>query len=251
LVYAAEIAVGPHVFRHKYLAREHIQGILRRNHLSRVTDPEEHEFLVHLLQRHPLASQKIGVGISHFTVDKSYEKRPPITYCFHVHRTDGTSTDFSYRWCLDSKAPNQGMGAAQLPKQYWTESLRGAVYPQTHRFKVAAFADCDFVTCPISGEEIQWDEAHVHHEPPHTFVALVDGWLAQEGITISEVELSSADKTSSGELGCSKQLASWQQYHKEHARLQVVSARANMSSKYKSRATSSKGKARKAKKSAR
>jgi hypothetical protein len=186
------------VFSAKYRARQHIQGILRRNRLSRVTNPEEHEFLVHLLQRHPDASDKIGVGISHFTVDESYHTTPPITYCFHVHRTDGSSTDFSYRLCMDSKVPNQGMAAAQLPQKYWMAALRTAVYPQTYDFKKAAFADCDFVTCPLSGEEIQWDEADVDHEAPHTFVALADGWLDQEGITISEVQLLDGDKTSSG-----------------------------------------------------
>lgn len=60
--------------------------------------------LFELLQRHPQAHEKMGVGIKRFYRDRS-PTHP--SSCFHLERYDGTTTDFSYRLCLSSAAPSR------------------------------------------------------------------------------------------------------------------------------------------------
>lgn len=66
---------------------------LKKNpHASR-TYLEEKEFMIvrNLLDRHPAASSKIGVGVkSIFVAETTYSG----SYCFHVRRVDGTEEDF-------------------------------------------------------------------------------------------------------------------------------------------------------------
>jgi hypothetical protein len=82
-------------------AMDHFKAMLARyKNGDRVTDPQDHDDLGALLIPYdrclpPGAETKIGVGISHFTrqVNIGDRWRSP---GFHVHRTDGSSIDFSY-----------------------------------------------------------------------------------------------------------------------------------------------------------
>ncbi|MEA3009666.1 MAG: hypothetical protein QOJ91_1358 [Sphingomonadales bacterium] len=58
--------------------------------------PEDAADLEQLLQRHPKAASKIGVGIDHFELQEAeYE-----TQCFRVVRVDDTWESFSYHPCV-------------------------------------------------------------------------------------------------------------------------------------------------------
>jgi hypothetical protein len=52
--------------------------------------------LTALLNRHPEAGQKIGVGLRAFLVDKDESG----SQCFWLERTDGSRTDFSFHACI-------------------------------------------------------------------------------------------------------------------------------------------------------
>src|SRR5277367_3562126 len=93
------VTIGSVSFKSKKDAFEHIRGILHR-----YKDGEkvgEDQFLRDLLALHQDAVQKIGVGISHFTVSKDPEWGT--TRHFVAVRVDGSSTDFSFDKCLTGK----------------------------------------------------------------------------------------------------------------------------------------------------
>ena len=81
-----QVQIGHLVFRSKAAAMAHFAGILNSTPLGQRVAPEHHADLLVLLGRHPDASEKIGVGVDHFIVDKA--KRG--TVAFYVVRTDGT-----------------------------------------------------------------------------------------------------------------------------------------------------------------
>jgi hypothetical protein len=73
------------------------------------------QLLEALLDFHPNPASKIGPGISHFAVSMSMHG----TRCFHVHRVDGTSTDF--RSVAARRCPRLLLHSMHAPCCYATE----------------------------------------------------------------------------------------------------------------------------------
>jgi hypothetical protein len=73
-----------------------IQQLLNREPLFATVGEPFHTFLCDLVARHPRAAEKIGKGISHFTIGTGLYG----TLCLYLHRVDGTRTDFSYLKCV-------------------------------------------------------------------------------------------------------------------------------------------------------
>lgn len=67
---------------------------------DRVSD-EDALHLNALLRRHDEEVDKIGSGVSHFSVGPAPDY--PDQRCFWITRTDGTKVDFSYKHCLEKK----------------------------------------------------------------------------------------------------------------------------------------------------
>ncbi|PNQ73559.1 DUF3223 domain-containing protein [Erythrobacter sp. SAORIC-644] len=83
-------------FAKKGDAAEYLREMLNRYDRGDKVSAADAKVLQAALERHPEADEKIGCGISHFSVRTSiYGKR-----CFWVNRTDGTTDDFSYKSCI-------------------------------------------------------------------------------------------------------------------------------------------------------
>src|SRR3954469_25318524 len=75
--------------RDRYADGEAIQGL-------------DAAFLEDLLSLHPEADQKFGNGITHFSVQA--DSVFGTTRHFVVHRKDGSSTDFSFKSCVEGSS---------------------------------------------------------------------------------------------------------------------------------------------------
>ena len=74
---------------------------MRRSYKSGETISQQHsDFLLELLQYHPEAQTKIGVGVKRFYVDKCVHGTTP----FYIERLDGTYVHFSAKKCIDGAA---------------------------------------------------------------------------------------------------------------------------------------------------
>ena len=83
-------------FEKKGDAAEYLRSMLNRYDLGDKVGSEDAKVLRAALALHPDAEEKIGCGISHFSVRSAvYGKR-----CFWVNRLDGTTDDFSYKSCI-------------------------------------------------------------------------------------------------------------------------------------------------------
>ena len=116
--------------------------IVERTADGQLLSDEDAEFLHWLLDRHPRAAEKIGVGVAGFTV----EAIGMATRGFMLHRFDGSSTDFSYYKFITS--PSE-VGLAR-------KAMRRAVAAQVIEFKQAAAARGSLV-CAATGEILDWD----------------------------------------------------------------------------------------------
>lgn len=90
------ISIGDKSFRTQGDAKDFIKELLNSQPLKTPIPEAHHSFLCSLVELHPRATEKIGVGIKHFTVEPATHG----TRCFYITRTDGTRTDFSTGKCV-------------------------------------------------------------------------------------------------------------------------------------------------------
>lgn len=211
-----QLRVGEREFRSKSAAKEYARTLLNKYELGAcVAEAGDTAFLSDLLLLHPEADQKIGAGIAYFSIELDPEWRR--TRCFVVHRTDRTTTDFSYLACVDG--PDRRRDASS--------ACRAAVAGQILDWKRGALAAG--ARCPFTGEVLSAVNCHVDHAPP-TFAALLHAWLAAAGKHLEDLAISEAeDNQYRAVLTDPEERENWCAFHREHARLRLVSARANLS----------------------
>lgn len=208
--------IGDKVFSSKKEAIEFTRNLIAQLTLSTPIHGDALEFFVNLLDRHPEAEQKIGVGVDFITVDRPAEF--PMTKCLFVHRIDGSKTDFSYKACFDGKH-NRRSDVSQ--------AFRDAVVDQILAFKNANYKPNQL--CPMTQKVLTGSNVHVDHVYPMTFKYLISEFLELRGMTYDDVLI-----TDSTDLQCRAGLADsdfkkvWQEYHATHANLRVISLKANL-----------------------
>ena len=172
-----------------------------------------------LVEQHPEYEQKRGCGIAGFTVVRTI-----FGSCgFAIVRTDGSTTDFSYRECLSPRSVRTEILAA----------LRHEVADDIQDAKLRHFGkhgdELDRVACALTGALIDISQSHADHAPPWTFQNLAAAFLAARGVVISNDLLEpSTDNQHRRRLADPELAAAWRSYHHELARIRVVDAKANI-----------------------
>jgi hypothetical protein len=90
------LIVGEEQFKTQKAANSFLQELLNTQRLTEPIPEPQHSFLRALLSRHPRATEKIGPGIKHFTVEHAQHG----TRCFYLTPVDRTKADFSYFKCV-------------------------------------------------------------------------------------------------------------------------------------------------------
>lgn len=210
--------IGGMTFRTKGDAKD-FYGAIRDRYPDGVPLRSEDEALLRdLLFYHPEAPGKFGAGVAYFTVDT--DAHYGRTRHFTVHRVDGSSSDFSYHTCIDGRNERRDRLGA----------LREAVQNQIISFRERSFADAIIVVCPLRGVPITRDAYHVDHAPPALFDVLVQAWLSAGGLTLESIRITPpGDNQIVATMTDAAQKSAWQEYHRLHARLRMLSPRANLS----------------------
>lgn len=90
------ITIGDKSFKTQGAAQDFIKELLNAQPLKTPIPEPNHSFLCFLLELHPRATEKIGAGVKHFTVEPAKGG----TRCFYITRVDGTRDDFSTKKCV-------------------------------------------------------------------------------------------------------------------------------------------------------
>jgi hypothetical protein len=205
-------------FRTKKAAKEFFRDVRDRYEDGERVTLEDDRYLRDLIAIHPEAEMKIGCGISHFSVDT--DSQFGTTRHFVIHRCDGSSTDVSFLSAIDGRNARRDR----------LEALRRGVDEQILDFRSLAFSSGETVICPLRGVTITESSYHIDHEPPQTFLCLVDRWCATEALTLMDLEITPpADNQIVTEMTNDKQLRSWQEFHRRHAKLRLLSPLGNLS----------------------
>lgn len=196
---------------------ERCRTILYGHQIGETVKGADHDFLVELLGRHPTAAEKIGSGIARFEVriNPRFHK-----FCFWLIRTDGSSTDFSFMRCLNGAPSHRSLARS---------AMRAEILPQIHSFKLAGLQTG--TRCSVSGEALN-ENCHVdHHEP--SFEELADRFAETEG-GYDAIQLTpSLDGHVGRRLADPFLAVRWEDFHREHAHLRLVTAHINLTKKRK------------------
>ena len=148
---------------------------------SIVTDRDDHEFLSELLKRHLEAPQKIGVGIQRFKVmEMNYGTRG-----FHVERTDGSSTDFSFHICVKRAHPAIKSRVASTFRVIVAEDLKAI---RAKLFWEERRADGK-IRCKKTRKLYDPAAMHLDHMTPYTFKSILGTFLRSKNLTFDAVRL--------------------------------------------------------------
>lgn len=216
------ISINGKVFPTKKAAMEHFRSILARYSDGEAIRDDDEADLLALLTRHPEVQDKVGVGVAGFYADKAFMG----TRCFHVRRTDGSTTDFSFKSCVDGRAPT--------PHQEFLQAARMAVHDQIRQAKQRHFQEHKgpdgTVPCDITGRPLTLDDAHVDHAEPMTFEVIVQTFLAAQRIADPADHVTSgADNQYVSTFRDPAMAQAFRDYHGRVARLRWVSKERNLS----------------------
>jgi hypothetical protein len=190
----------------KTKARERVRAIVAGTPDGPVTGPDG-DWLAALLALHPEAAGKIGSGVSWIGLGPvpGYRSRG-----FTVHRTDGSSTDFSWRECITPYSHQDKCRSA----------MRNAVLHQVLAFRDSREWPLSCALDPAHPGPFQVD----HHDPP--FAELADSYAAAKGGYAGISLVPHGDGDISDELAPGDMLV-WVPYHHSAARLRIVCAPCN------------------------
>lgn len=165
--------------------------------------------LFELLQQHPEADDKIGVGISKFYRDRS-NSHP--TSCFHLKRHNASCTDFSVPSCISAKQ--------RTSQQDFYVACRFAVTPVLTKQKAELFKNGQ-VKCFKTGELVDIKTSELRHTEPK-FRDIIANFISKhqieltKGLIVDNEDMQYATKFSSDKL-----TTSFVKYHSEVAKLEV------------------------------
>jgi hypothetical protein len=191
-------------FRTKGDAIEYVRDVLRGAQLyERVDD----DLIYALLDRHPERERKLEGGVERIEVrPNEWGDR-----CFTIVRPSGEAVAFSFRECFKPSTDVQNANAA----------LRVEITDQ-----VRAFRDGSELVCAATGVALTLipgspQSAEVDHVPPATFDALAEEWAASIGGWAAVKHHAVSQRRY---LVLDEQREGWQEFHREHAVLRLLSA---------------------------
>ena len=200
--------------------------------------PEDDAFVRENLQNHPDVKEKIGVGIDHFVVADDGQG----SCCIRLVRVDTTSTPISMWSCLNKSNPFDMFSAA----------CRAAVVSDVIAAKNAAFGfgtgpqpgevfdaasvwlmGNPMIICPVKKVGITYSQAHVHHDDPWPFEKIVRAFIESrpdiDANNLCAYVCRNPNLDTKIQLKDLKLATDFYVFHKERARLVVVSGEANTS----------------------
>ncbi|WP_329444894.1 DCL family protein [Streptomyces sp. NBC_01426] len=205
---------GEH-FRTQKALRERVRGIINPYRYNEVVGEADEEFLRDLITLHPDYEEKAGVGVGGFVVVRTEWNNRGLM----LVRIDGSDIDISWEECLKATSHAQQVRGC----------LRRAVKDQILAVVTEAFGQA-LVVCAVTGDSIASPrEADVDHYQP-VFEELAASFIQEHGgAEAFVIAPDNAAGFSVAELENVVLVTDWQEYHRKHANLRIVTKHANRS----------------------
>lgn len=218
MVPPAKYTIGNYGFRIKADIVVFIRGIVDRYTPGETLDARDFEFIIALLERHPHAIEKMGIGIAFVRVVLSHYGKKH----FELVRTDGGTTDFSWRHCVYPHTTFADFSAA------CRNTIRADIALFKHNY-FSTYARDGSIVCPVTGELAGFGDLEVDHKPPLTFAVLRDKWVEDNGLRPDQISLTGFGDGEQVKCFASARIAhSFREYHNKHATLRLLTRAGNL-----------------------
>ncbi|WKD35911.1 DUF3223 domain-containing protein [Streptomyces xanthophaeus] len=180
-----------------------------------VVAESDEEFLRDLITRHPDYEEKAGAGVGGFVVVRTEWNNRGLV----LVRIDGSEIDISWQECLRATPHAQQVRGC----------LRRAIKDQVITHVTEAFRHGP-VVCEVTGDSVSSpQQADVDHCQP-AFEELAQSFIQENGgLEAFVIAPDHAAGFSVAELENPALVRDWQEYHRKHATLRVVTRHANRS----------------------
>lgn len=157
--------IGNLEFKTKISCKKYVQNIINTLGITIINNQHiKYDFFLNLLNNHPNAIEKIGIGIDYFYIQSNVMNKK--YYQTMIKRLDGSHIDFSYIVCCEFKERSTIYNL--------TVAMRRAISQEIINYKQNNKLICSF--CKIENES--YENYHVDHDYP-SFANLKDDFLNQ------------------------------------------------------------------------
>jgi len=216
--------IGRLSFKYKKDVIAHFKNILNSYNSKESLNKEDFKDVLSLLEIHPNAEEKVGVGIKQIIVDETRYK----TKCFNAIRVDSSCEIFSYIKCINGNLS---------PSTKFSKTCRDVILDDLRLVKLSFFkgnSKKGQVKCQETGKLSFWEELNVDHRQPNTFSVIVDRFIELHRIDLSSVKyIESIDNIYSFKDNALSE--KFREYHKEKANLRLVRKDKNLGRSYLAR----------------
>lgn len=203
--------IAGHVFSTKADVTRRCRDILGATSNGALVDMEGCAFLMDLFSHHTEWTVKHGPGICAITTMTTDHG----TRCFRLHRVDGEIIDISFTHAVKHLPTTRSKSLMPQPLIDFKNGARMAIKDQIEAFRNAQ-------------PEGVGGSMHVDHVYPRTFDALLMGFCLERSVNPLAVEVVELNQCIHHIIDDSIRSA-WQAYHRQHARLAMVTQAANLS----------------------
>jgi hypothetical protein len=168
-------------FTGKKSAYTHVRNIVLAHSPGDVLTGMEDRLFRAVVEMHPRAEEKIGIGIKRFIVDKALCDTLGVRFI----RNDGSQDDLSIKKCFYGD---------DSPRRRVMRVMRAAVACDVAKLKAEWLEKYGHgcqpgkMRCAISKKYIRIDKGHMDHIPPMTFEVIATTFMAHKGLTFQEIE---------------------------------------------------------------
>jgi len=219
-----KIEIGEREFATKKDALNHFKTILNSYEFGQNLNKDDLKDILDLLESHPNAKEKIGVGIEYVRIAKVQYN----TKSFELVRTDGSTEFYSYTKRINA------------PKTDFTklrEACRQAIQEDLRNVKLAyfdRFSKKGQVKCQESGDLAKYEELNVDHRQPNTFSVIVDRFVELNKLDLKKINYLQIDG-GPNELADENLKEEFRQYHRDKANLRIVKKSLNLDRSFQAR----------------
>lgn len=208
------VLIGDLQFRTKSAAKDEIRRRISLYNFGDTVSFNDQIFFENLFKFHSEYVSKVGIGIESIQVEKDFNNNR----CLFITRLDGSRIDISWVHCVHP-APN---------KNVISMAFRREIKDRIIKFKSENLKKG--IRCPITGVLLNFDNSHVAYLE-QSFELLLSIFLTELGKDLESIEISDpkpADMDHRAILKDSVLARRWSAYHLDNAKLQLISAEANL-----------------------
>ena len=182
---------------------------------------EDSQFLFELFKFHDEWGIKSEGGVLHISTQTTEHG----TRCFILKKNNGGSVDISFPHSIKLIPTKRSKNLTPQELLDFKAAARTAIKIQIDNFRDNNLFNNTI--CPITNEHLHKGNSDIDHIPPNTFDQLLFNFCLDQKINPLKIDVLSINGVIA-EFSDNNLSQDWQKYHQTHAKLRIISKRANL-----------------------